>query len=481
MSAQTINIKIVGISFMIFLFSSIKLNAQDISYDKKIGKEAHDEIVSTVGLYHHPFETYLAQIGKRLELNIENKQFNYQFYILDMKEPNAMALPGGSVYFSRGILPLANSEAELAGVLGHEIIHAHKRHSIKAMRKGIFPAILQIPGEIINVVISPQLGNLINTPIKYTGELFSSNYSRKNEKEADKFGVALSAKSGYEPLALVKMLNKLEKIAKLSSDEEAKFSFFDSHPMTAKRESDIQKRVKKLEVADVNPIIKDQNVFLKKLDGISLSGNPAHGVFQNHVFLHPDMGFVIEFPKDWLTSNSPEMVGAVDSTKSAQLFMGVKAEQKKPSIYAEETKKELPLDDIVLINDKKIKINGNEGYIISMGSKEAEEKMIIHMLWLNMGKYTFQILAAGDESYNEVLKKSVLSIRPITKKEKKSVKATVLRIVEAKENETLTSLSERTKNVLNLEYLSIINELEVSTKLSKGQLIKIGKEETYPE
>lgn len=99
-----------------------------------------------------------------------------------MPEPNAMALPGGYIYFSRGILPLANSEDELAGVLGHEIIHAYRRHGIQAMKKGIFPAILQIPGNIINVVVSPELGNLINSPIKYTSELFSSNYSRNHKK-----------------------------------------------------------------------------------------------------------------------------------------------------------------------------------------------------------------------------------------------------------------------------------------------------------
>ena len=479
MKKQSIHLNIFALWLLFFLCNSTNFNAQDISYDKKIGKEAHNEIISTVGIYNHHFESYLKQIGERLVSNLEKKQFNYQFHILDMVEPNAMALPGGYVYFSLGILPLANSEAELAGVMGHEIIHAHKRHSIKAMRRGIFPAILQIPGTIINVVISPQLGKLINTPIKYTGELFSSNYSRKNEKEADKLGIVLSAKSGYEPLALVDMLEELEKVATLATDEERKFSFFDSHPMTEKRVTDIKKRAGKLKVKEQSAIIPDKNAFIKKMDGIRLSENPANGVFQGNVFLHPDMGFVMEFPKDWVTANSPQMVGAVDTLKKAQLFMGVKAEQKDPSFYAEEAKKELPLDDVVLINDKKAKINGHNAYIISIGSKKPEEKSIIHMLWLNMGKSTFQIMGGGDESYNKVLRKSVESIRPITQKEKKSIKLTVLRIVKAKEGETLEMLSERTGNILNKKYLSIINEIELNDKLNKGQLVKIGREEAY--
>ncbi|RLD64565.1 MAG: hypothetical protein DRI95_10485, partial [Bacteroidetes bacterium] len=392
------NIKILSIIFLIILFSSVNLASQDISYDKKLGKEAHAEIVNTVGIYHHPFETYLTQIGNKLVSGIQDKQFDYTFYILEMAEPNAMALPGGYIYFSRGILPLANSEDELAGVLGHEIIHAYRRHGIRAMKKGIFPAILQIPGNIINVVVSPELGNLINSPIKYTSELFSSNYSRKNEKEADKLGILIASHVGYDPLALVDMLVRLEKVSELSTNEKSEFSFFDTHPMTANRESDIQEHAKKLEITEHNPIIKDKAEFLKKLDGLYINENPAHGIFRENIFLHHDMGFVMEFPKDWITANSPQMVGAVDTTKKAQLFMGVKPVQEKPSFYAEEIKKDLSLDDIVLINDKKTKINGHDAYIISMGSKKPEEKIIIHMLWLNMGKYTFQLIAAGDES-----------------------------------------------------------------------------------
>lgn len=471
--------KTFSIFFIIILFGSTNLQAQDISYDKKIGKEANAEIITTVGLYQHPFQGYLEQIGQRLTSNLEKKQFDYQFHILDMVVPNAMALPGGYVYFSLGIIPLANSEAELAGVMGHEIIHAHERHSVKAMRRGIFPAILQIPGEIINVVISPQLGNLINTPIKYTSELFTSNYSRKNETEADKLGTKLAANSGYDPAALIDILDRLEKVTKLETHEERKFSFFDSHPMTETRIKDIKKRIGKLEIKKQTAIISDKNAFLRKMDGLRLSENPANGVFHENTFLHPEMGFIMDFPKDWLTTNSPEMVGAVDTTKSAQLFMGVKNEQKPPSAFAEEAKKELPLDDIVLINDKKVKINGNDAYIISMQSKDPKEKIIIHMLWLKFGKYTFQLIGAGEESYNKILKKSVESIRPISQKERNSIKPTILRIVTANEGETIEALSKRTNNVLSLDYLYIINELKPDTKLKKGQLIKIGKAELY--
>ena len=459
----------------IFLFSS----AQSIDLDKSMGKEAHEEIINTVGIYQHPSQKYIEKVGARLVAELQNKQFEFQFFILDMQEPNAMALPGGYIYLSRGILPLINSEDELAGVLGHEIIHSYMRHSIKSMKKGILPAVLQIPGNIIKQVISPELGNLINSPIKFTGEIFNSSYSRSHENQADEYGIVLAAKAGYKPDALINVLERLEKVTQMETHEEAEFSFFDSHPMTKKRTQHISKNAGNTKIIEQKPFYADKNEFIKQFDGIYIGENPAHGIFKENVFLHPDMGFVIEFPKGWITANSPEMVGAVDSTQSAQLFLGVKSEQKDPELYAENMKKNIDAKKVIFINDKKTKVNGNNAYLLSLRSKDEKEKVIIHILWLDMDKYTFQIMAAGDETFNEVLKKSVYSLRPITKKELSSVKTTVMKVVAAKEGESIDEFLERTGNSLKKEYFLIINDLKPDTRLKAGQLIKIGKEVDY--
>ncbi len=469
--------RLVAIILLLSTFSFIK--AQSINYDVQMGKEAHKEIINTIGIYQHPSETYIKKLGNRLVATLQKKQFDFNFFIIDMKEPNAMALPGGYIYISRGIIPLINSEDELAGVIGHEIIHAYFRHSIKSMKQGILPAVLQIPGNIIHEVVSPELGNLINSPIKFTTQIFSSSYSRQHENEADEYGIVVAAKAGYQPDALIKVLKRLEKVSQLETHEEAKFSFFDSHPMTKKREQHIEKNASHTKIIAQKPFIPNKNDFIKQFEGICIKDNPAHGIFRENVFLHPDMGFVIEFPKGWLTANSPQMVGAVDSTKMAQLFMGVKNEQKAPSAYAQETKENIDTSKVIFINDKKTKVNGRDAYIISLKGKDAKEKVIIHMLWLNMNKYTFLFMAAGDSTYNEVLKKSIFSLRPITADEKNSIKVTVLKIVPAQESETLAELSKRTHNVLDTDYLSIINDIDLSEKLKQGELIKIGIEKNY--
>ncbi len=465
---------------IILLLSALNfLKAQSIDYDIQMGKEAHKEIINTIGIYQHPSQAYIKKVGNRLVATLQKKQFDFRFFIIDMKEPNAMALPGGYIYISRGILPLINSEDELAGVMGHEIIHAYFRHSIKSMKQGILPAVLQIPGNIIHEVISPELGNLINSPIKFTSEIFGSSYSRQHENEADEYGIIVAAKAGYQPDALINVLNRLEKVTQLETHKEAKFSFFDSHPMTKKREQHIKKNASNTKIIVQKPFITNKNDFIKQFNGICIKNNPAQGIFRENIFLHPDMGFVVEFPNGWLTANSPQMVGAVDSARNAQLFLGVKNEQKAPAFYAKKAKENMDTSKVVFINDKKTEVNGKDAYIMSLNGKDTKENMVIHMLWVNMNNYTFLFMAAGDPSYNKVLKKSIFSLRPITSEERKSIKSTVLHIVEAKEAETLEELSKRTGNVLNKDYLLIINDIDASTKLKKGQLIKIGKEETY--
>ncbi len=125
---------------LILLYLVSSSNAQDLSIDRKLGEDGKKMIESSMGIYvDAPKGKILSEMGTKLANQLENKLFDYQFFIIDMGEPNAFALPGGYIFATRGILALANSEDELAGVIGHEIIHSNNRHSIKQQKKGILP------------------------------------------------------------------------------------------------------------------------------------------------------------------------------------------------------------------------------------------------------------------------------------------------------------------------------------------------------
>jgi Zn-dependent protease with chaperone function len=128
--------------------------------DIKQGAEAAKLVEQEIGLYPAPLtEAYVRQLGQRLAATANDKRWDFRFNIVDQKEPNAFAIPGGGIYVSRGLLTLVNSEDELAGVLAHEIAHVTQRHSANRQRRGFLPGLLSLPGNLVGSVVSQISGH----------------------------------------------------------------------------------------------------------------------------------------------------------------------------------------------------------------------------------------------------------------------------------------------------------------------------------
>ena len=175
----------------------------------------------------------------------------------------------------------------------------------------ILPGILTLPGRIVGKVVNQGLGTLINSPIDRVGKIYLANYSRGQESEADRLGMQLSARSGYNPQELAVILGQLEKDVEMQTGQERKFSFFDSHPMTPKRIKEIHSGAEKLDWSRKPAIARNTRDFLNRLDGLYYGINPAQGVFHGQQFLQPDFNFSIRFPRAWQTVNTPSAVGAI--------------------------------------------------------------------------------------------------------------------------------------------------------------------------
>ena len=150
---------------LISVFSFAQPTEKDISN----AEQARELINQQIGSYDHKAVDYPHDIGQRLVSNLENPLQDYRYGILDMSEPNALALPDGFIYFSRGILLLANSEDELAGIMGHETIHVARYHSRKTQKKSIITGIFKIPGAIVGA-FSPVAGGILMNPDRELSE-----------------------------------------------------------------------------------------------------------------------------------------------------------------------------------------------------------------------------------------------------------------------------------------------------------------------
>jgi len=206
--------------FLAAIFLMLHATAQDVSLDKKLGAENALMVEQEMGIYHHDSLYQLVNsVGKKLVSRLKNNPFEFKFFLVDSPVPNAFALPGGYVYVTRGILPIIETEDELAGIMAHEIIHVTQRHSVKQMKKGIWTSLLSIPGNLINSVTGTKLGNILNAPINLTTGAFIAKYSRGHETEADKFGIQLAASAGYKTDALADALLRLSKEIELLTGE----------------------------------------------------------------------------------------------------------------------------------------------------------------------------------------------------------------------------------------------------------------------
>ena len=449
--------------------------------DKEQGAEVAKQVEEQIGIYETPVTTaYLRAIGERLVANLEDREFDFQFQIADQWEPNAFALPGGYVYFSPGLLILANSEGEIAGVMGHEISHVTERHSASQQNRAVVPGLLSLPGAIVGNVVNEDLGSLINSPINMIGKVSLASYSRKHESEADEVGLRLSAKSGYDPLLLAKCLQQLTKDVEMLTDKKREFSFFDSHPMTDERAEDINDEAKKVKWSKKSDIAKDRAELLQKLDGLYYSENPAQGIFRGQKFLHPDFNFTITFPDGWKTTNTPSLVGAFMENQEAILIIsgiGEAVDPEKPGkAFVERLAKE---HNTRPESAEKVMVHDWPGYLVTIDDASSGQSAHIRYLWVTIGKLTYQLIGAGPDRYRQALKESVLSLGPLTSEERNSITGIRLRIAKAKPGETLAELSKRTKNVWPVNYTAMINDIPENNTLADGQLIKIAREEKY--
>jgi len=174
---------------------------------------------------------YVQSIGKRLAA-VSDRQLPYEFIILNDSLPNAWAMPGGKIAFNRGLLYELNSEAELAAVMGHEMVHAAARHGAKSMERGIL-----LQGAMIAVGTGAQnadYANLIVGGAQVGAQMISSKYGRDAEGESDLYGMQYMKKAGYDPTAAVTLQ---ETFVRLSEGRKSNFieGLFASHPPSQER------------------------------------------------------------------------------------------------------------------------------------------------------------------------------------------------------------------------------------------------------
>lgn len=177
-------------------------------------------------------ERYVNSVGQKLAA-VSDRKLPYEFKVLNSGVPNAWALPGGKIAINRGLLLEMQSEAELAAVLGHEIVHAAARHGAQGMTRGVL-----LQGGVMAATVASsgrRLGNLAQLSAGVTAQLLNQRYGRDAERESDRFGITYMARAGYDPQGAVDLQQTFLNLSKGQRRQDFISGLFASHPPSAER------------------------------------------------------------------------------------------------------------------------------------------------------------------------------------------------------------------------------------------------------
>ena len=259
---------------------------------------------------------YVNSIGQFLAAASDAPQIGYTFTILDSPVVNAFAVPGGYVYVTRGLLALAGTEAEVAGVLAHEIAHITLRHGAKRQSKGTLAGLgLAVLGAVTDNPLLADLGRI-------GAHAVLSGYSRAEEHEADEFGVTYLSRAGFDPGAMSSFLDTLRRHSKLESaihgrTDHPGLDFFATHPRTRDRVARAVAAARRTVVTDP---IRARNIFLAKIDGLIYGDSPKQGFVRGRRFLHPDIGFEFVAPPRFRLLNGERSITGFGPGESRMQF-----------------------------------------------------------------------------------------------------------------------------------------------------------------
>ena len=426
-------------------------------------------LASYGGLYDNPhLQTLVESTINRLVAASERPELKYKVTILNSPAVNAFALPNGQLYVTRGLIALANDEAELASVLAHEMGHVIARHA--AIREEQAKQAAIVAHVVSDVLSDPNAGALALAKSKLT----MASFSRAQEFEADAIGVGISARAGFDPYGAARFLADMQRNADLKSGNTAKdtrsLDFISSHPATPDRVKNAIANARQFN-APGSKGEREHNAYLEAIGGIVYGEDPSEGFVRGRRFLHPKLGFTFTAPPGFSLDNTAEAVLGLKDGGGAALRLDV------VSVTAEQTLgaylKSGWMENVDRASVEETAING----FAAATATAAGDGWSFRLYAIRYGSDVYRFIyatrertAQSDRSFQE----SVSSFRRMSLKEAQEVKPLHLAIVTVAAGDTQETLAKRMAvSEHPLETFRVLNGLGAKDALKPGQRVKL--------
>jgi predicted Zn-dependent protease len=276
----------------------------------QLGMQAHQQTIQQFGIYDEKPELnqMVSRIGQRIAAASDRPNLPWTFTILDSPMVNAMALPGGYIYVTRGILERINTEDELAGVIGHEIAHVAAQHAEQRISRAQLTQLGLVLG---SVLAGPQAAQAYGGIAELGAQLMFLRYSRDQETHADVLGTAYMAEAGFNPRGAEHMLEVLRRLDR--GDRSALDQYFVSHPDPGKRVQTVRNEVTKLEQqgATFSRRPMDRTPFVRQLEGIIVGDSTLQTTIRDNTIYQRKYGMILQYPAGYQAMVAPGTLFAV--------------------------------------------------------------------------------------------------------------------------------------------------------------------------
>jgi len=435
-----------------------------------MGKQADQDVGQTYGFYENPaLSNYVNQIGQGISKATQRPNNEYHFKVLDTPVVNAFAVPGGYVYVTRGILAYMNDEAELAGVIGHELGHENARHIAQQMSR---QQVAQL-GLGIGTILSEDFR-------KYAGlaqfgvSMMFLKFGRDDERQADDLGVEYGSKSGYDTYRMAAFFQTLERLNPGGSSSGLP-DWFSTHPNPVDRVAAVNNKTTewRQELNRTQYAVKRDD-YLKKVNGIIYGEDPRQGYVEGNAFYHPKMKFTFPIPSGWQVSNMPSQVQVVSEKQDAVILLML---DDSPSI-SQAADKFVQKNNATVQSTEHLLVNGfqAEKVIARMISDQGTLQTMSYFIAKGNSVYALHGLAGQDgfSQYSSTFSRTLSGFKNLEDPSKINVKPKKLTVKTiARAGILRTLLKQFGTPDSELENLAVLNGMQLADKVNAGTLIKI--------
>jgi predicted Zn-dependent protease len=437
------------------------------SQEIQIGRDSDPAITAQMGgLYgDSAVQRYVRDIGLRLAAKSERPNLPWSFKVLDDDLINAFALPGGFIYVTRGIMSNMTSEAELAGVLGHEIGHVTARHTASAITRS----------QLAQLGLG--LGSIFSETIREYGQaaavglqLLFLKYGRDDERQSDELGFRYMLRENYNPRGITEVMQMLA--ASSPAGEEGGIpNWLSSHPDPGDRVQANERRIAEANL-DTTNLRTNRDVFLQRLDGLVFGVDPRQGYFISQRFLHPTLRFELTFPTGWAKQNTAQAVQSMSANQDAALQLSFAS----ASTAAEAANALRQSQGLTVVRQSRDRVNGLNAELVEFDLQT--DSGILHglVMYVEHGNGVYELVGYTPQprwsNYQSVVQSALGSFKPLTDTRYLDVSPHRVQIVRLSRAMTFAQFMQQYPSSVPAEQVALANHVSQNESLPAGKLMK---------